>query len=103
MIEPVEQFAEAMNSKLRERSLGQDDFTAPRGPVRYGWQVHCDISYLLRRLREELRELEKASGSEEISAEAVDVGNFAMMVWDRARIATAARARRQKAAEDADS
>ena len=67
----VNRFAEIMISKLNENNH------------KSGWK-NCTNSYLLKRLREEVDELEKAlingKGHFEIGREAADVANFAMMV-----------------------
>lgn len=81
MIEPVKQFADAMNAKLAEKSRGNDNY-GPRS-IFYGWRENCDVAHLMKRLREELAELRSASTPDEIAAECVDVANFAMMIWDR--------------------
>lgn len=50
----------------------------------------CEVTYLLRRLRDEMGELDRAlsngAPSERIISEAADVANFAMMVADNARV-----------------
>jgi len=44
-------------------------------------------TYLLGKLRDEVEELDNAialRGNQDIRAEAIDVANFAMMIWDNA-------------------
>lgn len=81
----VRDFAEAMEMKLRthDKDRGSD-----------GWLEDC-AHVLCDRLDDEARELRKALGVTTMSVdadhpkaakkEAVDVANFAMMVWDRIR------------------
>lgn len=69
----VQIFGQAM-----ERALAENDHKG-------GWMSETDV-YLLERLKDEVRELEQAlaCGSDEaIMHEAVDVANFAMMLFDR--------------------
>lgn len=74
----VQKFAEAMERKLRthDKDRGED-----------GWQ-NADPESLFGRLKEETVELEMALRRDgrleslESQAEAVDVANFAMMIWD---------------------
>ena len=42
----------------------------------------CSNEYLIRRLEEELEELKTAKNEEDIVKEAIDIANFAMMIWD---------------------
>lgn len=69
----VRQFAFAMEGRLRENDH------------KGGWQ-ESDWRYLMARLREEIAELEDAHyhayPKAEISREAADVANFAMMIAD---------------------
>lgn len=88
---PVSVFARAMERKLRKH----DD---KRG--RTGWRSdNCYDGFLLDRLKEEVKELFKADrnywrgpvyegprGLKKVMNEAVDVANFAMMIFDRMRI-----------------
>ena len=77
---PIKMFAEAMERKLsaRDKKFGER-----------GWKEES-IMYLYARLREEMGELEKALDEsltgeyspEVIADECVDVGNFAMMIYD---------------------
>jgi DNA-binding transcriptional regulator GbsR (MarR family) len=70
---------------------------APKNKEKGGWW-DCDISYLLKRLKEEVAELEQEVTSRgattDVIKESADVANFAMMVSDlyvreRAREASA--------------
>lgn len=63
-------FAVAMEEKLRKKDR-----------QKAGW-THCSHPFLLRRLDDEVRELHNANSHTDIMAEAVDVANFAMMVFD---------------------
>lgn len=71
---PVLQFA-----VLMERKLKANDHKGT-------WE-HCDLPYLIRRLKQEVMELERVvftgdRNPEEIGGEAADVANFAMMLAD---------------------
>ena len=71
----VQTFAQLMERELRENDR------------KGGWQ-QMKIDWLLKRLRQEVDELEAALKSNDIAnieAECADVGNFAMMVADNAR------------------
>jgi len=75
---PISNFSKAMDMKLRRH----DD---NRGS--HGWRQDTLVN-LRFRLEEEVRELETAIGSDNpqrIMEEAVDVGNFAMMIFDKAK------------------
>jgi hypothetical protein len=66
----VQEFAERMELKLRE-----NDHKAH-------WRK-TNRAYLMERLRQEMRELERAvRANKGVHDEAVDVANFAMMVFD---------------------
>ena len=71
------EFASAMMTELQRNSY------------KGGWH-HCSDAYLLRRLRDEVNELEKEArrrkgrNTEAIVSEAADVANFAMMIADNA-------------------
>lgn len=72
----VQVFAAAMERKLRE-----NDYKG-------GWR-HMAPKWLLKRLRQEVKELErrlaeKTAKPKEIASEAADVANFAMMIADTA-------------------
>jgi len=73
----VKVFAEAMELKLKENDYkgGWHD--------RSGWDEE-NFAYLLRRLKEEVVELENSAHNshKEIKKECVDVANFAMMIFD---------------------
>lgn len=77
--DPLREFAEAQEVTLREHDWD-------RG--RLGWRT-SDMDFLLHRLKEEVAELEQAIANPRdcygIMREAVDVANFAMMIWDVAR------------------
>ena len=81
---PVIEFAKTMQFKLDKNKHKACDIMNPDGKGRH-WR-HCDIEWLLGRLREETIELEEAidlnKGSHEIRKECGDIGNFAMMVHD---------------------
>ena len=62
-------FAEAMEEKLRE-----NDHKAH-------WRNYTPAQ-MFGKLREEIEELTWAFGPEEKRGECVDIGNFAMMIWD---------------------
>lgn len=64
-------FAAAMESKMRKHDADRGD----------SWKK-CNIDFLHQRIEEEMSEMSLADG-DEISDEAVDVGNFAMMIWYR--------------------
>lgn len=70
---PVEEFARAMEAKLRKNDHKKH------------WS-ECGIDYLMYRLRGELMELESAiiggRNYDDICDECVDVANFAMFVFD---------------------
>lgn len=70
---PVENFARAMENKLRKNNHKQH------------WS-ECSTDYLLHRLRGEVMELEEAifegKSYEEIKDECTDVANFAMFIYD---------------------
>jgi NTP pyrophosphatase (non-canonical NTP hydrolase) len=71
----VRWFAERMERELRANAY------------KGGW-AGCDAPWLLKRLREETRELAEAirgGDAEDIAAEAADVANFAMMIADPLR------------------
>ena len=74
--EPVLWFAQAM-----ERELLHNDHKG-------GWES-CSIPWLLHRLHQELKELERAiqqgATAGTILSESADAGNFLMMIADRAR------------------
>lgn len=68
----VNWFAEKMELKLRENDH------------KGGWE-HCSPHWLLDRLKQEVLELENAissSDANEITKEAADVANFALMIAD---------------------
>ncbi len=72
----VMRFAEAMEAELKENDH------------KGGWK-ECNIHYLIGRLRNECVELEdvlwgrrEMSGNKGIRNEAVDIANFAMMIFD---------------------
>jgi hypothetical protein len=85
----VQAFAAVMQSKLAEpknrhkggwKGVDYGPFGDGRGHV---WTESTE--YLLRRLREEVDELEAALAGDDkdlIASEAADVGNFAMMIAD---------------------
>lgn len=65
-------FAQVMETKLR------------KSDSKGGWK-DCNAVYLVKRLKQELQELEEAlavGSSQEIAREAADVANFAMMIAD---------------------
>lgn len=74
-------FATQMNVKLQENTH------------KGGW-LHCNQWWLLERLKDEVKELEEAMGQaahgeiriQEVIRECADVGNFAMMIADKANI-----------------
>jgi len=71
----VKDFAEIMEQKLVENDH------------KSGWDK-CHTCYLIRRIREEVKELEDAvifasKKPEDINREAADVANFAMMLAER--------------------
>lgn len=78
MRKAVSDFAQAMEEKLRRH----DD--------RRGWD-ECEIDFLFNRLLQEVAELHEVmclnrisiSTPKKVKDEAVDVANFAMMIWDR--------------------
>lgn len=76
MREEVRWFSEAM-----ERKLAENDHKG-------GWH-NADTIYLLKRLEEELQELQEAAllnyENEKVISESVDVANFAMMIADKYR------------------
>lgn len=76
MRKQLREFAEKMEVNLKE-----NDYKG-------GWEK-CDYDYLLRRIKEELSELEEAlvnnRTAENIETEAADVANFAMMIADNAK------------------
>jgi len=70
----VERFADVMEERLKENDH------------KGGW-LTCSSEYLLRRLREEVDELETAlteDSNDDLIAEAADIANFAMMIADKA-------------------
>ncbi|MEG7342529.1 hypothetical protein V6E27_28690 [Bacillus cereus] len=78
MREEVKWFAEQMESKLQENDH------------KGGWQ-DCDLQWLVKRLKEEVNELESAlkdfsisfnEYSENVIKESADVSNFSMMIAD---------------------
>lgn len=53
------------------------------------WREFDDYGFYRRRIDDELSELDRAQrfeGSREVMGESADVGNFAMMIHDRARL-----------------
>ncbi len=85
--EEVKQFAERMQYKLDKNKDKPCDGMNPEGGGRT-WK-HCNLYWLLLRLREETIELEKAlegdRRGDDVLDEAADVGNFAMMIFDVAK------------------
>lgn len=75
----VLEFCEAMEKKLRTKD-------ADLGAT--GWlEDYCNITFLCSRLEQELKELKAAildCNPRGVSAESVDVANFAMMIYSRA-------------------
>lgn len=71
----VERFAGRMQSKLNQNTH------------KGGWR-ECTYSYLLFRLEEEVAELRKelidGNSTDAIANECADIGNFAMMIFDKA-------------------
>lgn len=87
MGQPIEnavvRFAAAMQYKLDLNKFKSCDKMNPDGKGRT-W-ISCDLQWLLSRLRKETTELEaalKTGNRDDISKEAADVGNFAMMIHD---------------------
>lgn len=83
-VEPaVASFAETMQHKLDKNRNKPCPIMNPAKMVRT-WK-HCDLHWLLMRLREETNELEKALWEGDragVILESADVGNFAMMIHD---------------------
>ena len=78
MRDAVKQFAVAMEDKLQAKDdeRGVDGWLYPP----------CDIHYLIVRLEDEVRELKAAFEDCDpgmVKQETVDIGNFAMMIFDR--------------------
>lgn len=76
-------FAETMQRKLDKNKDKKCAEMNPDGKGRT-WK-DCDLTWLLRRLREETLELDEAlynTDRENVIEEAADVGNFAMMIHD---------------------
>lgn len=75
-VNPVLNFASAMQKELNNNSH--------KGIS--SWRSDCELTYLFKRLKEEVLEIElaiKDSKSEDvILSECADVGNFAMMIAD---------------------
>ncbi len=83
----IQAFAESMQRKL-DRNKHKECRIMNSGGTGRAWR-HCEIFWLLHRLRQETEELEAAMDTadrEAIMDEAADVGNFAMMIHDRADI-----------------
>ncbi len=84
MQQEVIDFAERMQMKLDKNERKPCDVMKV-GKNKRTWK-HCDVFWLLRRLREETIELEIALCGKEQNPramdEAADVGNFAMMIHD---------------------
>jgi len=79
----VMMFAKHMQYKLNKNEHKPCPDMNPDDKGR-SWK-HCKRGWLLRRLKEEVQELEEAlcnHNIEEILDEAADVGNFAMMIHD---------------------
>jgi len=72
MRDSVRFFAEAMEEKLK--------LNDHKG----GWE-NMDCNHLTERLLDEVAEMKAALTPESCMAEAIDVANFVMMIWDIAR------------------
>jgi len=71
-VEAVEALAQAMIAKLDKNAHKRHWSEVP-------------LLHLLQRLAEEVKELEEAPTLEDVRAEAVDIANFAMMIFERSR------------------
>ena len=83
----IQAFAESMQRKLDRNRHKECPVMNSAGTGRT-WR-HCEMFWLLYRLRQETKELEEVMNTadrEAIMNEAADVGNFAMMIHDRADI-----------------
>ncbi len=85
----IQEFAKTMQFKLDKNKDKECGKMNPDGKGR-SWK-HCDLYWLLYRLRQETLELEEAlynTDSASVISEAADVGNFAMMIHDIAKETT---------------
>lgn len=81
--EPIPDFAAAMEAKLKT--------TDHKGGRKAWLDIHegtrmQKIAYFKMRILDELDELMQAETPDEVMGEAIDIANFALMVWDNARL-----------------
>jgi len=77
----VRLFAEAMELKLRTHD-------EERGEIGWLTDYTCNVGYLKARLDDEIKELNGAyidCHPKGVYEEVIDIGNFAMMIFDRVR------------------
>lgn len=68
-------------ARLMERNLRRNDHKG-------GWET-CSQGYLRRRLKDEVRELDRAFKKKDVGAikyECADIANFAMMISDKGEL-----------------